>query len=269
MAKVLVIDDDPSLLRALRLGLRPGATRSSPPPTASRASPRRRWPHPTSSSSTSACPTSTASTVCRRIRQMERRPDRRPLGHRHRRPKGRRPRRRSRRLRHQALRHGRARGPHPHRHPPPQRGTRRSESRPTLSVGPLELDLVHHEAHLRRQPRRAHRQGVRCARPIWPATPGGPAPTQMILIAVWGDGYGGEAQYLHAYVHRLRQKLNDPSGTADTHRPGRRLQPHRPTRRRGPKGVKAHYDLLACSRSGVALPPTIAKVLPTPGALPR
>ena len=36
---------------------------------------------------------------------------------------------------------------------------------------------------------------------------------QMILAAVWGTGYGREAQYLHAYVHRLRQKLDDGSGT--------------------------------------------------------
>jgi two-component system KDP operon response regulator KdpE len=35
---------------------------------------------------------------------------------------------------------------------------------------------------------------------------------QMILSAVWGVGYGEEAQYVHAYVHRLRQKLNDESG---------------------------------------------------------
>ena len=32
---------------------------------------------------------------------------------------------------------------------------------------------------------------------------------QMILSAVWGAGYGSEARYLHAYVHRLRQKLDD------------------------------------------------------------
>ena len=34
----------------------------------------------------------------------------------------------------------------------------------------------------------------------------------MILSAVWGVGYGNEAQYIHAYVHRLRQKLNDEDG---------------------------------------------------------
>ena len=42
----------------------------------------------------------------------------------------------------------------------------------------------------------------------------------MILMAVWGERYGGEAQYLHAYVHRLRQKLNDPSGTLIRTAPG-------------------------------------------------
>jgi DNA-binding response OmpR family regulator len=34
----------------------------------------------------------------------------------------------------------------------------------------------------------------------------------MILSTVWGPGYSREAQYLHAYVHRLRQKVKDPDG---------------------------------------------------------
>jgi two-component system KDP operon response regulator KdpE len=28
---------------------------------------------------------------------------------------------------------------------------------------------------------------------------------QMLLAAVWGTAYSSEAQYLHAYIHRLRQ----------------------------------------------------------------
>ena len=36
---------------------------------------------------------------------------------------------------------------------------------------------------------------------------------EMILSAVWGPGYKREAQYLHAYVHRLRQKLDDTDGS--------------------------------------------------------
>ena len=49
----------------------------------------------------------------------------------------------------------------------------------------------------------------------------------MILPPVWGTGYGREAQYLHAYVHRLRQKLGRPLGHPDPHHAGRRLQPLR------------------------------------------
>ena len=43
---------------------------------------------------------------------------------------------------------------------------------------------------------------------------------QMILSAVWGTGYGREAGYLHAYVHRLRQKLDDGTDTVITTAPG-------------------------------------------------
>jgi two-component system KDP operon response regulator KdpE len=87
-----------------------------------------------------------------------------------------------------------------------------SDTSPTsIVVGPIELDLVHHEAGLDGTAIRltakefevlsflARHAGRTCTH-------------QMILRAVWGTGYGGEAQYLHAYVHRLRQKLNDPSG---------------------------------------------------------
>jgi len=43
---------------------------------------------------------------------------------------------------------------------------------------------------------------------------------QMILGAVWGPGYREEAQYVHAYVHRLRQKLRDEAGRTITTVPG-------------------------------------------------
>ena len=42
----------------------------------------------------------------------------------------------------------------------------------------------------------------------------------MILSAVWGPGYDDETQYVHAYVHRLRQKLGDESGTLIQTSPG-------------------------------------------------
>ena len=80
-----------------------------------------------------------------------------------------------------------------------------------MVVGDLELDLVHREARLRGVNLDltakefkvlaflARHEGRTCTH-------------QMILEAVWGRGYGREAQYVHAYVHRLRQKLNDESG---------------------------------------------------------
>ncbi len=88
-----------------------------------------------------------------------------------------------------------------------------------LAVGPLDVDLVHHEVHMdsttvELTPKEfevlsflARHAGKTCTH-------------QMILLAVWGEGYNAEAQYLHAYVHRLRQKLNDPSGTLIRTAPG-------------------------------------------------
>jgi two-component system KDP operon response regulator KdpE len=75
-----------------------------------------------------------------------------------------------------------------------------------ISVGPLELDLVHREAHL-------HSSLVELTSKEFDllaflARHAGKVCThQMILTAVWGSAYSKEAQYLHAYVHRLRQKL--------------------------------------------------------------
>ena len=94
-------------------------------------------------------------------------------------------------------------------------GERADTALPTLTVGELEFDLVHHEASL-------HRRNVdltakefevlaylaRHRRKI--------CTHQMILHAVWGPGYGREAHYVHAYVHRLRQKLGDDEGMIRT-----------------------------------------------------
>jgi two-component system KDP operon response regulator KdpE len=88
-----------------------------------------------------------------------------------------------------------------------------------ITVGSLHIDLVHHEAQrdgaaIELTAREfdvlsflARHAGRTCTR-------------QMILQAVWGDGYDAEAQYLHAYVHRLRQKLGDAGGTLIRTAPG-------------------------------------------------
>ncbi len=89
----------------------------------------------------------------------------------------------------------------------------------TLSCGSLDLDFVHHEVRLNNVAIAltakefevlsflARHAGRTCTH-------------QMILSAVWGSGYGREAQYVHAYVHRLRQKLNDESSTMISTVPG-------------------------------------------------
>jgi two-component system, OmpR family, KDP operon response regulator KdpE len=89
----------------------------------------------------------------------------------------------------------------------------------TLSCGALELDLVHHDVSL---------DGSNVALTTkefevlaFLARHADKTCThQMILGAVWGTGYGAEAQYVHAYVHRLRQKLNDESAELITTVPG-------------------------------------------------
>jgi two-component system KDP operon response regulator KdpE len=96
---------------------------------------------------------------------------------------------------------------------------RQPDTPESLTVGDLELDLVHHDVRLGGVPVEltarefdllaylARHAGRTCTR-------------EMILTAVWGVGYGSEAQYLHAYVHRLRQKLHDPSGRLIRTAPG-------------------------------------------------
>jgi two-component system KDP operon response regulator KdpE len=92
-------------------------------------------------------------------------------------------------------------------------------SSPMVEVGPLELDLVHFEARLDGNAVEltakefellsflARHAGKTCTH-------------QMILAGVWGRAYSKEAQYLHAYVHRLRHKLGPGAGVAIKTAPG-------------------------------------------------
>jgi two-component system KDP operon response regulator KdpE len=80
-----------------------------------------------------------------------------------------------------------------------------------IEVGPLHLDLVHHEATLSGEgldlaPKEfeflaylALHVGKVCTR-------------RMILENVWGPGYGNELHYLKVYAYRLRRKLHDEKG---------------------------------------------------------
>jgi len=81
----------------------------------------------------------------------------------------------------------------------------------TLTVGPLVLDLVHHEGRMNGRPLEltarefsflsylARHAGKVCTH-------------RMILEHVWGPRYGTENHYLRVYAYRLRRKLDDPNG---------------------------------------------------------
>jgi two-component system KDP operon response regulator KdpE len=92
-----------------------------------------------------------------------------------------------------------------HVQPPQPEGTTQ------VTVGSLELDLIHHQA--RTSGRSVELTAKEFDLLAFLARHGGKVCThQMILQEVWGAGYGSEAQYLRVYVHRLRQKLGDEEG---------------------------------------------------------
>ncbi len=81
----------------------------------------------------------------------------------------------------------------------------------TLQVGPLKLDMVHYQAAVDGEPVEltakefellaflARHAGKTCTH-------------QMVLRQVWGDTYGDEADYLRVYIYRLRKKLGEKGG---------------------------------------------------------
>jgi two-component system KDP operon response regulator KdpE len=89
-----------------------------------------------------------------------------------------------------------------------------------LVVGTLEVDLVHREARLGGAP--MHLTAREFDLLAYLARYAGKVCThQMILDAVWGHAYAHETQYLHSYIHRLRQKLSkDATGVRIETAPG-------------------------------------------------
>jgi two-component system KDP operon response regulator KdpE len=85
------------------------------------------------------------------------------------------------------------------------------EAPSTITVGPLSLDLVHHQA------RQGDADLTLTAKEFdllsFLARHAGKVCThQMLLHEVWGDQYGDESQYLRVYIYRLRRKLGDDQG---------------------------------------------------------
>jgi two-component system, OmpR family, KDP operon response regulator KdpE len=84
-----------------------------------------------------------------------------------------------------------------------------------LTAGPLALDLVRREARLdgERLDLTAREFDVLA---YLSANVGRTTTHEMVLGAVWGPGYGKESGYLHAYIHRLRQKLGSRADLLET-----------------------------------------------------
>ena len=87
-----------------------------------------------------------------------------------------------------------------------RRATRAGEASDSVKVGPLTLDLVRHEADLGGAPLELTAKEFDVLA-FLAANAGKVCTHQMILMAVWGSSYAREARYIHEYVHRLRQKL--------------------------------------------------------------
>jgi two-component system KDP operon response regulator KdpE len=218
MARVLVIDDDPALLRALRLGLRAGGHEVVTAATGEQGITRAAVSSPDVVILDLGLPDVDGLTVCRRLRQWSEVPivvlsataseDRKvaaldggaddyitkPFG--------------------MAELGARIRAAVRHR-----RGEAGEQQPTSVTVGSLQLDLIHHETRL-------DGAGVELTAKEFDVLSflarhaGRTCTHEMILSAVWGPGYGREAQYLHAYIHRLRQKLQDPAGELIRTAPG-------------------------------------------------
>ncbi len=94
------------------------------------------------------------------------------------------------------------------RHRPAENG---HDGPTTVTVGPLTLDLVHHEGRMDGRPldltAREFAFLAYLAR-----YPNKVCTHRMILEHVWGPRYGTENHYLRVYAYRLRRKLGDTDG---------------------------------------------------------
>ena len=79
---------------------------------------------------------------------------------------------------------------------------------PVVTFGPLEVDLARRLVRIDDEP--VHLTPTEYALLEAMVThPGKLLTHQWLLRQVWGRGYGGESHYLHVYVRQLRQKLHD------------------------------------------------------------
>jgi len=88
-----------------------------------------------------------------------------------------------------------------------------------LEVGPLQIDLVHHETRMSGHVIELTRKEF--AFLAYLAQNAGKVCTQrMLLEAIWGPHHLQATHYLREYAHRLRRKLGDERGTFLVTHPG-------------------------------------------------
>jgi two-component system, OmpR family, KDP operon response regulator KdpE len=81
----------------------------------------------------------------------------------------------------------------------------------TIDVGDLEVDLVHHMATMSGSALPLTAKEFELL--AYLARHAGKVCTHhMILKDVWGPGYGAESNYVRVYTHRLRKKMSDEEG---------------------------------------------------------
>jgi two-component system KDP operon response regulator KdpE len=212
MTKVLVVDDDPSLLKALRIGLTARGDEVVVARTGADAVTQVALAHPELIILDLGLPDTDGIEVCRRIREFSDVPilvlsaygdERRkvdaldagaddfvtkPFGMAELEARLRVA------LRHRSLGAGNS-----------------AESAQFLRVGDLEIDLVHHMATKNgAQLQLTSREFDLLAYLTRHA--GKICTHHMILKDVWGPGYGAESNYVRVYTHRLRKKIGDDDG---------------------------------------------------------
>jgi two-component system KDP operon response regulator KdpE len=86
-----------------------------------------------------------------------------------------------------------------------------SDGSPVITVGSLVIDRVHHMATKDGEPLALTSREFDLL--AYLARYAGKVCTHhMILKDVWGPGYGAESNYVRVYAHRLRKKLGDDDG---------------------------------------------------------